>query len=140
METASRVTTKSPSGHRSIKPYSRLFSKSVSLELQLDGRSREGKFARRLELELREHVGPQPTVVQILAIKQAVRLSLQINTLNAKLMAGSFTDHDRRAYAAFTNGYRLLLRELGVGATARANRSTPTTGISDLVATHRERP
>jgi hypothetical protein len=91
-----------------------MFSKGVIADSRLDGRSVEGKYARRLEKELLEGVSSTPTVVQKLMVRQAVRIQLQINALGAKLSEGNFTDHDRRVLGALHNAFRLTLRELGI--------------------------
>jgi hypothetical protein len=100
--------------------------------LDLDGRTAPGRFAKKFERELLQHVGERPTPVQLIMIRQAVRMQLQLDQLNAKLIAGEFTDHDRRVFGALNNAFRLALREIGFEAPAA--RSESLTDVLDGIA------
>jgi hypothetical protein len=67
-----------------------------------------------LEAELVAHVGGKPSITERLIIDQAIKARLQLDALGDKLVAGNFTDHDRRVFGALLNALRLNLRELGL--------------------------
>jgi hypothetical protein len=52
-------------------------------------------------------------------IDRIIRTKLQLDALDEKLAAGSFTPHDQRTYGALFNAHRLGLRELGKPAAPR---------------------
>jgi hypothetical protein len=80
----------------------------------IDGRTLQGKFARKLESELVNHVGGKPTFPQTLLIRRIVRGTWQLEQLDAKMASGRWTDHDSRTYGGLSNSLRLALRELGM--------------------------
>jgi hypothetical protein len=106
-----------------IGPYSR-----HGAVAKLDGRSREALFLKRRRVELVAHCGGAPTATQQAHIERACWLALRIAQLDEKLAAGTLTEHDTRAYLAWTNTHRLIMRELGPAAAAKS----PT--LADYIA------
>jgi hypothetical protein len=84
---------------------------------EVDGRSKEGKFLRRVEGELVAQLGGEPSFAQRLLIRRAARSLLQLELLDEKLSTGSWTAHDCRTQGGLNNAVRLALRELGLKAT-----------------------
>jgi hypothetical protein len=85
----------------------------------MDGRTEIGRFVRNLEAELIAHIGGAPSITQKLMIDRIIRTKLQLDSLDEKLAAGTFTPHDQRTYGALLNAHRLGLRELGKPAAAK---------------------
>jgi hypothetical protein len=81
---------------------------------QFDGRSKEGKFIRRVEAELVAQVGGSPTFAQNLLIRRTARAALQLELLDEKLSSGNWTAHDARMQGGLNNAVRLALKELGL--------------------------
>jgi hypothetical protein len=81
---------------------------------ELDGRSVEGRFLRRIEAELVEQVGGNPTFTQTLAIRRIARLALQSELFDKKMATGDWTPHDSRAAAGISNGLLRALKDLGL--------------------------
>lgn len=115
-------TPASPSNRPPLGPHSRAFARG-SLGDAIDGRSREGKFLRKVEAELTEHVGGAPSFTQRLLIRRAARALLRLELLDEKMASGNWTDHDARTFGGLNNALRLCLRELGFKA---APPKTPT--------------
>jgi hypothetical protein len=80
----------------------------------IDGRSREGKFLRKCEAELVAQIGGAPSFAQRLLIRRIARAMLKLEMFDAKMTAGTWTDHDARTYGGLSNSLRLMLRELGL--------------------------
>jgi hypothetical protein len=110
------MTHESCTPKRRVGPYCRAISRGAIGEI--NGRSPEGKFLRRCEAELVEHVGGQPTFAQALIIRRTTRAMLQLEKLDSKLAIGNWTDHDARTYGGLSNTLRLCLRELGLRPSA----------------------
>ena len=108
--TATLNTSSAPRAR--VGPYCRVFSRGSLGEI--DGRSREGKFLRRIEAELVAQVGGSPSFAQSLLIRRAARSMLQLELLDAKMAAGTWTGHDSRTQGGLNNAVRLALRELGI--------------------------
>jgi hypothetical protein len=68
-------------------------------------------------MELMAHVGGNPSAVTRQLIERAVRLSLQLELMDARLTHGdTFTDHDHNAYLAWSNALTRTLARLGTKA------------------------
>jgi hypothetical protein len=87
-----------------------------------DGRSREGKFLRRIEAELLAQI-PDYGFAQQLLVRRIARASLQVERLDEKLAAGKFTELDAHVMGGLNSTIRLGLREIGIRA-ASAKRQT----------------
>ena len=83
-----------------------------------DGRTREGRLLRDTRADLVAHVGGTPSATQKALIERAVALTLQIALMDTKLATAGFTDHDHRAYIAWTNALTRLMRQLGLKGAA----------------------
>ena len=82
---------------------------------KLDNRTREARWMRRVAADLRRHVGGQPSAVQEQLIQRAAWLALRLAQLDAKIADGeSFTEHDSKAYLAWTSTFSRLLKLLGM--------------------------
>ena len=109
-----RITSSSP--RAKVGPYSAAFTRG-SVGDTIDGRSREGRFLRRVEAELVAGVGGEPTFAQSLLIRRAARSMLQLELLDEKMASGDWTAHDSRGrQGGLNNAVRLALRELGLKA------------------------
>lgn len=60
-----------------LKPDSRALGRGA-LGDAIDGRSREGKFIRRIEAELLDQLGANPSFAQLLLVRRAARARRQI--------------------------------------------------------------
>ena len=108
----------SPNPVARVGPYSLAFSRG-SVGDTIDGRSREGKFLRRVEAELIAQVGGKPSFAQSLLIRRAARSMLQLELLDEKMASGNWTAHDARTQGGLNNAVRLALKELGLKAIAK---------------------
>lgn len=81
---------------------------------QFSGRSREGRFIRKVEAELTAQLGGSPSFSQKLLIRRVARLALQAEMFDVKMSAGQFTEYDGKAYGGINNAIRLCLVSLGV--------------------------
>jgi hypothetical protein len=105
-----KITSPNPRGK--VGPYSTAFTRGTVGDI--DGRSREGRFLRRVEAELVAQVGGQPSFAQSLLIRRAARSMLQLELLDGKMASGAWTGHDARTQGGLNNAVRLALRELGL--------------------------
>jgi hypothetical protein len=127
-----------PSRH--VRPRVGPYSRSGAVAL-LDGRSREAQYMRQVRSDLIKHVGGSPSAVQRQLIERAVRLSLQLELMDERLMHHeSFTAHDHNAYLAWSNALTRTLARLGLSA-AKSKPTLPNPnqtgrgmGIADLIA------
>ena len=102
-----------------VGPYSRILTNGAAEGF--DGRSREGRFLRRVEAELLAQISGEPTFAQTLLVRRICRLMLQSELLDAKLASGEgFTPHDGRTYSGIQNAARNALKDLGLKAAPRA--------------------
>ena len=84
----------------------------------LDGRSAEARSMKRNRNNFVRHVGGSPSAVQLALIDRIVMLGHQLSMLDRKRTVGSFTDHDSRAYLAWSNSHARLLKQLGLKGAA----------------------
>ena len=107
-----------------LGPYSRTLERGA-IGRSIDGRSQEGRFLRAFERQLLDHIGGQSaaSVAQRLLIARLARVALRLELFDVKIAAGTLTDHDARVYGALHNAFRLMLREVGLGATAAKPQS-----------------
>src|SRR4051794_26474767 len=96
--------------HSPIGPHSRLLARG-----SVDGRSREGRFLAAVRAELAKHLGGDISAAARILVDRVAWLRLHVALLDEKVgMGGSFTDHDRRQYLAFSNALVRATRELGM--------------------------
>lgn len=100
----------------------------------LDGRSIEGRFLRRIEAELVEQLGGSPTFTQTLAIRRIARLMLQAELFDQKMAGGDWTGHDARSAGAVNNAVLRALKDLGLQG--RAERPAAPS-LKDYLASKR---
>jgi hypothetical protein len=108
-----------------LKPDSRAFGRGA-LGDAIDGRSREGKFIRRIEAELLDQLGDDPTFSQLLFVRRASRAALKLELYDRKLAEGDINGHDSRMYGGLANNLRLLLREINAQAVVTRKAKTPS--------------
>ena len=123
----------SPANVAPIKPYCRAIKRG-SLGSDIDGRSREGKFLRRIETELVDQLGGAPTFSQRLAVRRIARLMLQAESFDTKMSSGNWTPHDARTAGGINNAVLKALKDLGLKGRADAKSLTPS--IADIAARH----
>ena len=114
-----------------LKPYSKSIRRG-SLGSDLDGRTAEGKFVRRIEAELVEQIGGSPTFSQKLAIRRIARLSLQAELFDRKMATGDWTAHDSRTCSGITNALLRSLKDIGLKP-----KPPRQTTLADILAGHR---
>jgi hypothetical protein len=112
----------SPLTSRTLGPHCRALKRGVIGDA-IDGRSCEGKFLRKCEAELVAQVGGTPSFAQRLLIRRIARAMLKLEMFDAKMTAGTWTDHDARTCGGLTNALRLMLRELGLKPAAAPSRT-----------------
>ena len=78
---------------------------------------------RQVRKDLIAHLGGNPSVTQRVMIDRAAWLSLRIALLDAKILDGSFTEHDSRTYLAWSGHLSRLMRDLGLKGAAQTPRS-----------------
>lgn len=105
-------TVASVYGSRRLGPHCRALRRDVIGDA-IDGRSKEGKFLRRVEAELRSQIGGEPSFAQSLLIRRAARSMLQLELLDEKMASGTWTSFDARTQGGLNNTIRLCLKELG---------------------------
>jgi hypothetical protein len=108
-------TNDSPPKAKPMPCYSRSLARG-SLGSDLDGRSREGRFARRIETDLLDQLGGSPPFSQRLAVRRIARLMLSAELLDKKLASGNWTSHDSRTASGSHNGILRALKDIGLRA------------------------
>ena len=102
--------------HR-IGPYSRALPLAC-----IDGRTREGKFARAVQDELTQHVGGAPTAAEQILIKLASIKVLRVALMTRhELSEHSISERNDREFLCWSNSLRRDLDVLGI--TKRATQS-----------------
>jgi hypothetical protein len=101
-----------PSKTKRIGPYSRAFRNALGD--RFDGRSREGRFLRKVQLGLLAQLGREPSFAEELLIRRVTRSMLQLELLDEKFSSGTWSDCDSRVQGGLSNGLRLALKELGL--------------------------
>jgi hypothetical protein len=117
---------------KSFGPHSRAF-RAGALGDRIDGRSREGRFLRKVEAELVAQIGGQLSFAQTLLIRRIARATLQLELLDEKMMAGAFTAYDARIQGGLQNAVRLMLREIGIKAAPKP-KATLAAYLADKAA------
>ena len=103
---------------------------------KFDGRSHAGRAAKQLRIALTEHLGGNPSAVQLLLISQACSLSARIATMDESFRkAGHMSDHHTREYLAFSNSLCRLTERLGL----KGAKSKPPT-LADHIAKRKTAP
>lgn len=115
-----------------VKPYCRSLKRG-SLGADIDGRSREGKFLRRIEAELIDQLGGNPTFSQTLAVRRIARLMLQAETFDRKMSTGDWTAHDSRTAAGINNAVLKALKDIGLKSRV-STKPVPT--LADIAGRH----
>jgi hypothetical protein len=105
-----------------------------SIGSDIDGRSREGKFIRRIEFELVEQLGGNPSFSQMLAVRRIARLMLQAELYDRKMSSGNWTPHDSRTAAGINNAVLRALKDLGLKAKAAEKLTTPS--LAEIASRH----
>jgi hypothetical protein len=107
-------------------PYSRGVSRG-SLGHSIDGRSRAGKFLRRVEQELLAQIPGEPTFAQKILARRAARATWMLDELDLKLVEGrNWNACDSNTQGGLSNSLRLILRELGIKAAPSKQKPTLT--------------
>ena len=123
--------TTSPDRKQRFGPYCRALQRG-SISNAIDGRSREGRFLRRIEGELFAQLGPSPAFAQRLMVRRVSRMMLRLEQFDQRLDDGTLTEFDQKIYGALSNHVRLGLRELGL-----KRRVEKPLSISDIAARHK---
>lgn len=98
---------------------------------KLDGRTQLAKRAKKLRADLIQHVGGNPSAVQLTLIEQAVGLQTRCDMLDSKTFNDGIElgDGDQRRYLAWANSLQRLMRQLGQKSAPR-----PTVSLADHLA------
>jgi hypothetical protein len=102
-----------------------VFSRKATLQ-RPDNRTREARMLKRVRAELYDALGGEEKVppTQRILVEQCARLRLRLAMLDAKLLDGTLTDHDNRAYLSWNSALGRSLAQLGL---AKAPPPEPTT-------------
>jgi hypothetical protein len=118
-----------------VRPYSRILDRGAIGSLgRLDGRSVQGRLVRHLEAELVAHIGGNPTIAQRLLIERIIKMRLQLDALDMKLMNGGWTAHDTRTYGGLANAYRLTIRMID----NMRSRKGKAPSLEEVIELHRK--
>jgi hypothetical protein len=102
-----------------LGPYSR-----PAALANFDGRSRDGRFMRRVRADLTAHVGGKPSAAQRAIIDRIAWLHLHIAMIDARSSERrGMTDCDARTYLAWTNTLARMLGRLGLKGAAAEPRN-----------------
>jgi hypothetical protein len=110
-----------------------VYSKRTELQ-PVDRRTQSARFMRRAEALLFSQLpggAEQATPHQRLLVKRCAALQLRLEPLDRKLIAGTLTDHDSRAYLAWSNGLLKALATLGL---AKAPEPEPPVKVDPFAA------
>jgi hypothetical protein len=113
-------------------PYCRALRTGGAIGQAHDGRSREGKFLRKIEAELLAQL-PDYSFAQQLLVRRIARSLLQLELFDEKIASGSFTELDAHVMGGLNNNVRLGLRELGIRA-AGAKKQTLASYLAEKAA------
>jgi hypothetical protein len=113
-------------------PYSRALQRGTVGD-GIDGRSREGRFLRRIEGELTAQLGDKPSFAHKLLVRRVSRMMLRLELFEQRLDAGELTEFDQKIYGALSNHVRLGLRELGLKS---RGEKAPITLADKMAAKH----
>ena len=98
------------------------YSRGTAL-VHLDGRTREGRFARAVQSELVEHVGGSPSAPQQLLIRLASLKALRLALMTQHVLTDqSISERDDQQFLSWANSLRRDLDVLGI---ARAPERLP---------------
>ena len=98
-----------------VTRHSRLFTSPV------DGRSREGRFLGRWRIELKHHLGRDPSPVEAEIIDRIAWQKLHLARLDAKASSGaSLSGEEIRLYTSLTSGIVRAMKSLGLRPAAPA--------------------
>jgi hypothetical protein len=82
---------------------------------KIDGRRKESRILRETREALIAHVGGNPTAAALGVINRIAWLSLRAAQLDARIIAGEFSEYDSKVYLAVCNSItRMLKRDLGL--------------------------
>jgi hypothetical protein len=112
-------------------PYCRALNRGAVSDGAIDGRSRPGRFLRRIEGELLAQIGPAPSFAQKLLVRRISRMMLRLELFEQQLDDGTLSDFSQKIYGALSNHVRLGLRDLGLKPRAPKQPS-----LSDVLARH----
>ena len=98
---------------KKIGPYCRSLQRGAMSDM-FDGRSREGRFLRKIEMELTAQLGGEPSFSQKLLVIRTAKMILRLDLLEHKLDEGKFTNFDTKVFSSLNNAVRLALRDLGL--------------------------
>jgi hypothetical protein len=99
---------------RRIGPYSRAFRNALGD--QFDGRSKEGRYIRKVEVEILALLGGTASFIKMSMIRRAAKTMLQLELLDRKFSSGTWTQMDGHVQGGLANNLTRLFRELGVKA------------------------
>jgi len=82
---------------------------------KIDGRSSDGRFLRRVRLELSQHVGGKPSATQHALIDRIAWLRLRIAAMDSRTAsAKQMTELDSRTYLAWVRNVSTTLIQPGL--------------------------
>ena len=97
---------------------------------KMDGRTRHAKHVAAVRTELLAHCGGKPSATQRALIDRCAMLSMHLAIIDARTVNGrGMTDHDARAYIAWSNAYARTLAKVGLRGAA-----PPTRTLADHIA------
>jgi hypothetical protein len=82
--------------------------------VKVDGRTLEARLLKYTRQALLDHVGPNPTTLQLSLIERAAWLELKCALFDKRTIEGTFTEADSAIFLATIGGLRRIYKELGI--------------------------
>jgi len=93
---------------------------------KIDGRLKGAWLLRRIQEELTDHIGGNPTVTQRIIIERASIVALRLSYLDQKILDDEeFTILDNNQYLAWANSLTRMLQRLGIKETGPKPNQLP---------------
>ena len=101
-----------------VSPYARVTSTRRNQQKRglvvVDGNSPEAHFLRRVQKQLVEHLGGNPTVAERALVNRIAWIELRCLMLDQKALSGNETAYDDHVYLAHANSLKRLYGALGL--------------------------
>ena len=80
---------------------------------KVDGRTREGRAAKKFREELIAYLGGSPSVIERAIVERCVFLQLKCSLMDQKIAGGYDSEYDSKVYLAWSNSMQRSLLKLG---------------------------
>ena len=104
-----------PESQKPVRPrLSRASSQAINrFQGWTNGRTREGRFLRRYSELLLQHLGHEPSPVELSLVRRSARLALRLELLDTQMLAGQGPG-DLREYPALNAQFIRCMKALGL--------------------------